>query len=297
MRTVSRESRVESREPKGSPISCARLSTLDLRRRSFAFTIIEVMLAIGIFMMVILAIYSVWTGILKASKAARSAADSAQRARISMRAIEDALITAQMFTANMPPQSQAPYYAFQADNSGDFGSLSFVAHLPATFPGVGRFGDQIVRRVTFTCEREKDGTIDLIMRQGPMLMAVEKDYEPYSLVLAKDVQMFLFEFWGQEDPIKKPNQWDWIDHWDSTNSLPSLVRIALSVGKTSKKGEGQDLVAKVVALPAHAVQPEWQNPLGVPGGFRPPGAPGSTIPPGGRGGRVTSPPGGGVQLQ
>lgn len=220
------------------------------------------MIAIGIFMMIILAIYSVWMGIIKASLAARSAANSAQRARISMRAIEDALTTAQMFTANMPPQSQIPYYAFEGKMDGDFGSLSFVAHLPATFPGVGRFGDQIVRRVTFTCERAKDGTIDLVMRQGPMLMAAEKDFEPYSLVLAKDVQMFGFEFWGQPDPIKKANEWDWMDHWDSTNSLPSLVRVGLAVGKTAKAGEGQDLVVKVVALPAHAVQPEWQNAFG-----------------------------------
>jgi type II secretory pathway pseudopilin PulG len=279
---VRRESKVESQGQKCSrrrAASCSQLSTLNsqLRRRSFAFTIIEVMLAIGIFMMIIMAIYSVWTGILKASKACRSAADSAQRARVAMRAVEDALTTAQMFTANMPPQSQVPYYSFIADMNGDFGSLSFVAHLPATFPGVGRYGDQIVRRVTFTCEREKDGTIDLIMRQGPMLMAMEKEFEPYSLVLAKDVQMFGFEFWGQPDPIRKPLEFEWLDHWDSTNSLPKLVRVGLSLGKTAKAGEGQDLVVKVVALPASAVQPDWQNPLGGPGGI-PGGIPGGGKP-------------------
>ena len=68
-----------------------------------------------------------------------------------------------------------------ADTSGDYGSLSFVAHLPATFPGVGRFGDKIVRRVTFTTEagKDRDSGLNLVMRQGPMLMAVDKDYEPY----------------------------------------------------------------------------------------------------------------------
>ncbi|HTD65083.1 MAG TPA: prepilin-type N-terminal cleavage/methylation domain-containing protein [Candidatus Limnocylindria bacterium] len=229
-----------------------------------AFTIIELMIAISIFMMILVSIYSVWSGILKASQAARSAADSAQRARISMRAIEDALTTAQMFTANMPPQSKKPYYSFLADMSGDFGSLSFVAHLPATFPGVGRFGDQIVRRVTFRCVPGKDNTMDLVMEQGPMLMAVEEGYEPYSLVLAKDVQMFGFEFWGRPDPIRKPNaDPEWLDHWDSTNSLPILVRVGLGLGKTDKKGDAQDLVVKVVALPARAVAPEWQNPMGA----------------------------------
>ena len=268
-----------------------------------AFTIIEVMIALGIFMMIIVSIYSVWTGILKASAAARSAADNAQRARVSMRTIEDALLTAQMFTANMPPQnrSRIAYYSFDADmNNGDYGELSFVAHLPATFPGVGRFGDNIVRRVTFTCERaDKGGGLNLVMRQGPMLMATpDKDlrFEPYSLVLAKDVQMFGFEMWGQEDPVRKPNDWGWVDHWKSTNSLPKLMRIGLSLGKTAKKGEGQDLVVKVVALPASAVQ----NLLGagVPGGInsRPP----QTLPgirPGQTGGRPQGQPPGGVQFQ
>src|SRR6185369_12910614 len=127
------------------------------RRGKIGFTIVEVVIALGIFSMILISIYSVWAGIIKATKATRVAADNAQRARISMRAIEDALTTAQMFTANMPPQNQNACYTFLADNSGDFSSLSFVAHLPATFPGVGRYGDSIVRRVTFTCEKDKDG--------------------------------------------------------------------------------------------------------------------------------------------
>ena len=262
------------------------------------------MIALSIFMMIILSIYSVWTGILKASHAARSAADNAQRARVTMRAIEDALITAQMFTANMPPQNQIAYYAFYADmNDGDYGKLSFVAHLPATFPGVGRYGDSIVRRVTFTCEPDKGGGLNLVMRQGPMLMAADKDFEPYSLVLAKDVQMFGFECWGQEDPIRKPNDWAWLDHWKSTNSLPKLMRIGLSLGKTSKKGEGQDLVVKVVALPANPVLPLYQNPLGAgvpgaPGGvLNRPGQPGQPLRGTQPGRPLPGQPPGGVQLQ
>ena len=66
-------------------------------------------------------------------------------------------------------------------------------------------------------------------------------------------------------PIRKPNDWDWVDHWDSTNSLPALMRIGLGLGKTGKRGDVQDLVVKVVALPARAVQPVWQMPGGVPG--------------------------------
>ena len=153
---------------------------------SVAFTIIEMMLAIGIFMMILISIYSVWSGIVKASQAAKKAAEMAQRGRVAMAAVESALLTAQMFNANMPPQNQnkIAYYSFNADmNNGDYGTLSFVAHLPATFPGVGRFGDNVVRRVTFTCEPAKDGTVNLVMRQGPMLESASVRQYPCALPL------------------------------------------------------------------------------------------------------------------
>jgi prepilin-type N-terminal cleavage/methylation domain-containing protein len=228
-----------------------------IRRR--AFTVIEVMIAIGIFAMVLVSIYSIWSGILRAAVAARNAADAAQRARIGIRTLEDALLTAQMFMANMPPQSQVPYYNFLADSSGDFAAISFVAHLPATFPGVGRYGDNIVRRVTFKVVAGKEGVNNLVMEQGPMLMTMNDDFEPYSLVLAKDVQVFLIEFWGQQ---KETRNYEWVNEWNSTNALPKLVRVALGVGKGAKKGEAQDLVYRVIALPSTAVAPEWQMPIG-----------------------------------
>jgi type II secretory pathway pseudopilin PulG len=237
-------------------------------QRCRAFTIVEVIIALGIFMMIILSIYSIWTGIVKASIAARAAADQAQRARITMSTVQSALSCAQMFTGNMPPNNPTAYYTFIADmNQGDFGTLSFVAHLPATFPGVGKYGDNIVRRVTFSCVQGEGNTVDLVMRQGPMLQAASEDFQPYTLVLAKDVTMFGFECWGQPDPIRRPNDWDWVDKWESTNSLPTLMRIGLGLGRSGKrKDDPQNLTVQIVALPAKAVQPDWQNPMGAGGG-------------------------------
>lgn len=250
-------------------------------RRGLAFTLLEVMIALGIFSMILIAIYSVWTGILNASKAARSAADSAQRARVSMRALTDALTTAQMFAANMPPQTADAYYSFLADMNGDFGALSFVAHLPANFPGVGRYGDHIVRRVTFTVESGKDGKNDLVMRQAPMMMAAGGDMEAYKLVLAHDVTLFGFEFWARNP---KSGQWEWVTEWNSTNSLPTLVHVGLGLGRTDRRDVPADVVHRYIALPATAVAPEWQMPVGIGGPV--PGQPGGPVPgqPGGFGG-------------
>jgi type II secretory pathway pseudopilin PulG len=248
-------------------ISPATLPYLKSGTKKRAFTIIEVLLAIGIFMLILASIYSVWHTILRGSQAARSAADSAQRTRISMRALQDALTTAQMFNANMPPQNPDAYYAFIADMSGDYGSISFVAHLPATFPGVGRFGDNVVRRVTFNVRRGKEGN-ELWVEQGPMLHSMDQDYEPYSLLLAKNVTMFGFEFWGINP---KTGKWEWLEEWNSTNSLPALVHVGLGLGKTAH-GDTADVAHRYIALPANAVQPDWQMPVNFGGGR--PGGPG-----------------------
>ena len=87
--------------------------------------------------------------------------------------------------------------------------------------------------------------------------------------------------------------WEWVDEWKSTNSLPSLVRVALALGKTAQRGQAQDVVVNVIALPAAAVPPDWQMP-GLMGGGIPPGG---RLPPGGRGLPPNSglPPGGGRQ--
>jgi hypothetical protein len=79
------------------------------------------------------------------------------------------------------------------------------------------------------------------------------------------VELFGCEFYGQ-DP--RTRDWKWVDHWDSTNSLPTLVHVGLGLGKTGKRGEPQDVVHRYIAVPATAVQYDWQVPgagaVGVP---------------------------------
>jgi len=229
-------------------------------QRRHAFTIVEVMVAVFIFGMIILGIYATWSAVVQANASGLRAAASAQRARISIKCIQDALTTAQMFAAN------GTNYWFLADTSrDDAASLSFVARLPASFPGVGRYGDAIVRRVSFFTDNERN----LIMTQYPLLVS-PKDHEPYSLQLAKDVTLFMFEFW---DDQKK----EYVTEWAKTNQLPTLVRVALGLGKAGgDPNKPLDLVTCTVAMPCVAVQPQWQRPGGA--GVPPPGAvlPGTT---------------------
>jgi prepilin-type N-terminal cleavage/methylation domain-containing protein len=125
------------------------MKTPSHRRR--AFTLLEIMVALALLSVIIIAIYSSWKAILKGTAVAREVAAASQRSRITMRTLEDSLLCACMFNAN------PGYYTFEANGDDtDYSSFSFVARLPKSFPRSGKFGDLDVRRLSFTIEPDKE---------------------------------------------------------------------------------------------------------------------------------------------
>src|SRR5208282_263347 len=146
-----------------------------------AFTLVEIMVAIAIFSIVLAAIYSTWTLILRASQVGQNTAAQAQRQRIALRTIEDSLTCIQSFQASMT------YYGFIVQNS-DRPELIFTARLPDVFPRNGRFGGFNLRLLDFTLEQGPDSETDLVLRQTPVLMDMDADERQTPLVLARDVK-------------------------------------------------------------------------------------------------------------
>ena len=220
------------------------------RPRRAAFTLIEMMIAIGIFSLVLAAIYSSWTAILRASKAGLEVAASVQRSRIAIRMLEDSLGSAQSFAATLP------YYYFLADN-GSEASLSFVARLSKSFPRSGKFGDLDVRRLYFSVERGPEGSPQLVLRQSALLMDPDTDEKQHPIVLVKNVKGFELRFW---DTNRNPP--DWVDEWKEakTNQLPKLVMVTLKVADNPRSPHSQEEISRIINLPAMTVQRVWQTP-------------------------------------
>ena len=255
--------------------------TRNLRRTPRrGFTILELMISIGIFMMVLVAIYATWIAILKSSRAGLKAAAQVQRARIAVRTLEGAFNSTEMFVANMN------YYLFVADTSGDMAAVTMAARVPDDFLGANQFKmlDQKVRRITFFTEPGRDGTADLKMTIAPIMVDTNQGgFEPYTLTLARDVTLFKLAFF---DPQKD----EWLEEWAYTNRLPKLVQFALGVGKTGNDAsKPYDLVTSLVALPSVAVLPDVQGGGPIPRGPQGPGGAGATVP---GGGGTTTKPGG-----
>ncbi len=243
-------------------------------RRPAGFTLVEILVAMGILSLVLTAIYSSWTAILRASKVGTEAAAAVQRARMAARTIEESLGSAESFA-----QNQA-YYSFLAENGSD-STLSFVARLSPSFPRSGKFGDFAVRRVTFSVEQGRDGTRDLMLRQQPLLMEMDKDEKEFPLILARNVKEFKTEFWDLRLQ-------DWVDEWKQTNQLPVMVKVNLKIADNPYSNQAREQITRIVSLPSVMVPVGFQVPRlqGIPQnqqlqpGQAPPGqtAPGQTYP-------------------
>jgi type II secretion system protein J len=244
-----------------------------------AFTLLEIMVALALLAVIVMAIYSSWYSIVKGSAVAAKAAAAGQRTRMAMRTVQDALLSACMYTQNQQ------YYSFEVSADGDYSSLSFTAHLPDSFLRSRKFGGANVRRVNFTVEDGPDSKKQLVFRQNVLLMDPDKDEMENPVVLARDVTQFIVEF-------PDPSTGDWSSDWQNTNALPPKVRITLTMGdKFSDKP--QESMVGTVAMIAQPVQGIWQMPglagpqgLGQPNGTgqptgtgQPSGLPG-TPPPG-----------------
>jgi hypothetical protein len=211
-------------------------STFSVRRG--AFTLVEIMVAVTLFMLVMGSVFACWKAIMSGSRVGQSVAASAQRSRAAMRAVEDSLNNLEL---DASPQT-IRYYAFIADTSEpQFASLSFAARLPASFLGSDYFGDAVTRRVTFDVEKDADQKLNLVMTQFPLLAIPSEQFPPKSIVLARDVSAFVLEFWS-------PKENDWLTDFLVTNEIPPMIRITLGTGHSSQDQRMPvEIVSRVVA--------------------------------------------------
>ena len=182
---------------------------------------------------------------MQSTDAALKLTAQAQRARMAVRSVEQALTGAQLFQAN------AALYSFVADTSGSFGAISFAASLGESFPGSGYFRGERLRRVTFLV----DDNNELVIRQNSLLAPPEEEFETYPIVLAKEVSVFQLEFW-------EPRKGEYIPEWLFTNQLPQVVRVTLGFGSTGRFSKRPaELVSRVVKIPSSAVAPGAPPPV------------------------------------
>ncbi len=251
------------------------------------------MVATMVFSMVIASIYATWALVMRATQVGQDAAAQAQRQRVVLRAIGDALMGVESF------QASQQYYWFKLEN-GSEPLLSFVARLPDSYARNGKFvgaangRDASSRRVIFSLANGNGGEKDLVLRQSPILMDMDDDEQKYPLVLAKNVREFTIEWWGTNNLGEQ----GWSTEWDDTmtNSIPKMLRVHLVLGANAQRGNSApDFTAtRIYTVPSQMMPAVAQRGMfGGPGG---PGGPGLRVPPPGQpggipGGQISRKPG------
>jgi hypothetical protein len=200
----------------------------------------EVVVAIAVFGFIMVSILGCWKCIVKGRAVAEDAAAAALRSRVGMKTVLTALTCSEISAQNIR------FYGFQADTSGKFAFLSLAARLPQDFPGSGLFGDNVMRRVTFDVEPDPDdyNKQNLLMYQWPLMAVVDDENPPYTNVLTRDVNVFMLEFWSEQDG-------DWLTSCDQTNQFPSMIRVTLGSGHSTQNPDvPYTLICRTVAMPA-----------------------------------------------
>lgn len=216
------------------------------RRRSRplnAFTLLEVITALALMALLVAAMYSTFVLVMRSSETAQIAAAQAQRQRVAIHTIEDALESVQSYQASMK------YYTFIVSNGEPQSALSFTARVPDIFPRNGKFGDLYLRRLNFSVDDKKN----LILRQSPILMDMDDDEQNYPLILAKNVKLFAVDCWDT-------NAVDWVQEWTDTNTIPPMVRITLVLNASSEPNAKPLMaVTRAVAIPSTTLPASLQN--------------------------------------
>lgn len=214
--------------------------------RRLGFTLLEIMIALGIFSMVMVAAYSSWSAVLRSSRVGLRSAAESQQSRAALRVIEDALVSTHMFKDNIG------LYAFVAENDGDDARMSFVSRLPLSFPRSGRFPGQPLRRLHFSVDQKAN---NLVLRQTPLLAPeMDIDEQKTPLVLARNISVFQLQFFNIREEI-------WETEWLNTNDLPKVIQVTLGFrqGKDNRIDPGE-VVTRTIHMPATAIPPQLQMP-------------------------------------
>lgn len=236
-----------------SQLSEPEAKRLAKRRGIAAFTLLEVLIALSIFLLLIVGIYASWSQIHRATRVGLEAAADNQRKRVAMRALEQSLGSVKYFLAN------ETNYTFIADLDGDSSFLSFVSHLPDTFPRSAIFEHQPMRRVSFSVQNGTNGLGQLVLRQQPFLYEANIDDDENPLKLANDLRSFYVEYLPDGEDA------EWQDYWDLTNDLPVMARVTLTF---QYENRGEEAHTKLISLASSPVPMEFQLGRSAPGGGR-----------------------------
>lgn len=189
-------------------------------RNSRGFTLLEVLISIGILAAMAGTIAEAMNGVITARDRSQKNAALVHEINVGLSKMYDDLNMA--FTADTTFQGKDGYYLTGFIGDGESMSFSTMSHVH--YVKNARDSDQV--SVGYFPKNNSRGTSDLMRRESDHLM--EKiDEGGYSFVLVPDIKQVEFSYYDSNEKAWK-NDWD-TDSVEFAGRLPYMVKIAMTV--------------------------------------------------------------------
>lgn len=228
-------------------------------RRAHGFTLLELMVAITIFSLVIVVLYSGY-------RLGMRSWESGERIQTAVSELRLAGAFIRRHAAQAFPLAVSNNNAWQLWFKGEARGLVFVTAMP-TYLGEGGMYE-----MTLAVDEHDDGAALMVSRRllHPDAEAGQPGVDDQPRALASDLESVRFEYFGADGEDDDPS---WHTRWQGRQRLPKLVRVRIA---SRLAGEWPEIV---VALPADAVRYQRTVASGGPGQPPPEVFPGSGLAP------------------
>jgi general secretion pathway protein J len=214
------------------------------RKAGLGFTLVEVMLAITILSLVIIAVYSTWSAALMAWRRGSNATEVFQRQRIVIDTLTELAQSAVYFAA-----SPTLYAVVGTSKPGWGDSVSFVTASDVALPPSEAIAAGM-RRVTISMEQDEYGRKYLAIVNAPAVSANESNttstttVQLQAHVLSMDVTGFSVRYLN-------PGDGAWYDQWEETTLIPSAMEFTVAFGQEGDRVPPV-VVTRAIDLPVAA---------------------------------------------
>jgi len=211
------------------------------KKPNAGFTLPEVLTAVVIMGLVLVTLYSCWAAVLGATQSSTIAVQDAQRERMAIRAISDALAGVSWYEN----RKEGP---LRLDDSLGFSHLKLISRVPPGFWGERELANYPLRRIEFVTEDMPGGESQLVMIQQALL-APTNSVKVHRTVLLPHVETFAVEV--HSGGIS--NTWEafWPTLFE-TNGLPWQAKVSLGAVKEFPRHSTLPIFA---SLASHAKGP------------------------------------------
>ncbi len=210
----------------------------DLRRHGRGFTLVEALIAMGIFSLIGLLAYGTFARAVSAREQAERITTHYHQIRQAMQRMSQEIAMA-FITAHRDCDEKRTQTLFRGKSSANGMRLDFTAFSHQKMVADANQSDQ--EELSYYVDRHpEDAQRSALFRRTQARIDDEPDEGGVEQVLAEDVTRLEFEFYDDKDD-------EWVDEWDSTNldqryRLPMFVAITLKV--TSPQGDEETFVTK-----------------------------------------------------